>query len=401
MTAGPLRLPAIIERGEKEHETLRRAREQHWYASTHFGPCLLRHGDLHALSKDARFGSPGTQILHVQGIAKGPFHDWWAKVMFNVDGETHRRLRTLVAAAFTAQGVETLRDQVRDTVDRLCSAAAGAAPAGTELDLVQALARPLPQETMWDMLGVPQADREKVTAWAADLNLCFMVFYPAVARVRLNNAVRDFYEYLRGLIAARRQAPGDDLLSLMIAARDGTDRLSEDELMAMATTLIIGGQETVWFLTTNAVSTLLHHPDQWAAVRDDPGLTAAAVEEVLRYEPPGAGLYRQALEDVDWDDLHLRTGDIIFGSAIAANRDPAEFDDPERFDITRDARGHVTFGGGPHHCLGSSIARLQAQEAVAGVARHFPGARLTAAAPAWNAPDRVFRGLVSLPLRTA
>lgn len=397
MSTGPVTLPAVIPRGEQEHETFRHARQAHWYARTHFGPCLLRHEDLHALSKDKRFGTPGTEILHVQGIHKGPFHDWWEKVMFSFDGEPHRRLRTLVATAFTAQGVESLRDRVRGTVDRLCSEAAGSEG---EVDLVSALAKPLPRATMWDMLGVPAADREMVSAWATDLNLSFMVFYPAVARVRLNQAVRDFYDYLQGLVAAHREKPGDDLLSLMIAARDGEDRLTEDELMAMATTLIIGGQETVWYLTTNAIWTLLRHRDQWTAVCDDPGLVPQAVEEVLRYEPPGSGLYRRALEDIDWNDLHLDRGDIILASSLSANRDPAAFVDPDRFDITRDARDHVTFGGGPHHCIGSSIARLQAQEAVAGVARHFPTAHLVANQPAWNPPDRVFRGLLSLPIST-
>src|SRR5205814_9382608 len=111
-------------------------------------------------------------------------------------------------------------------------------------------------------------------------------------------------------IAARRLAPGDDLLSLMIAARDGEDRLSESELMAMATTLIIGGQETVWYLTTNAIATLLRHPDQWQALCADPSLVAQAVEEVLRFEPPGGGLYRRALEAIEWNDLRLAEGDI-------------------------------------------------------------------------------------------
>jgi cytochrome P450 len=199
------------------------------------------------------------------------------------------------------------------------------------------------------------------------------------------------------LLAERRRAPGPDLISALIAAEEQGDRLSADELRAMITVLIFGGQDTTQCQLACALATFLAHPGQWELLAKEPGLAANATEEILRYEPAGSGSPRIASEDFRYRDLDIKAGTIALPSGPAANRDPAVYPDPDRFDITRHpAEPHLTFGGGVHYCLGAALARAELQEALPILAQRLPGMR--ADGPAEWRTGALIRGPERLPI---
>jgi cytochrome P450 len=207
-------------------------------------------------------------------------------------------------------------------------------------------------------------------------------------------------EVIRALIAHKRDHPGDDLLSELLAAQeeDG-DRLTEAEVTSMAFLLLVAGHQTTVNLIANTVHALLTHPDRLAALRADPVLLPRVIEEVLRYQSPSAiASLRYATEPMTIAGTTISAGDFVHISLLAANRDPSAFDDPDRFDPTRDTSGHLAFGHGIHHCLGASLARMQAEVAVGELVRRFPCLRLSEAASQWQYNPR-HRGLLTLPVR--
>ncbi|MFG2092408.1 cytochrome P450 [Streptomyces sp. NPDC048612] len=314
--------------------------------------------------------------------------------MLRADAPQHTRLRGLVARAFTARRVASLAPRVQELTEGLLDTML-AAPDG-RADLVDALAFPLPITVICELLGVPFLERDTFRTWTDIL----MVGAPTP---RTRAALTAMTGYLDGLVETKRARPGDDLLSDLIAVSDeGGDRLSHEELLGMAQLLLIAGYETTGNLIANGVLALLTHPDQLAALRADLSLIDGAVEEMLRYDGPlETSTFRFTREPTDIAGTVIPGGGEVVLPVIAdSGRDPLRFADPDRFDITRDARGHVAFGHGIHFCLGAPLARLEARIALRTLLERCPKLELDAhpADLRWRL-GALLRGPRHLPVR--
>jgi cytochrome P450 len=314
--------------------------------------------------------------------------------MLNRDGDTHRRLRRLVSKAFTPRMVEQLRPRIQEIADGLIDDVAPAC----EMELVSEFAFPLPITVIAELLGVPAADRESFREWSSAV--VSPAFTPA-GMERADALLGAFVEYLLALFAQRREAPGEDLVSALVAVEDGGDTLSEEELCSMVVLLIVAGHETTVSLIGNAMLALLTHPEQRAAIERDPSLLPRAVEELIRYDGPvERTLNRWAAADVELRGQMIRRGESVIVVLGSADHDPERFEAPDTLDLAAE-RGsrHLGFGRGTHFCLGAPLARLEAEIALATLLRRLPGLRLAISQDElrWR-PVPLFRSLVALPV---
>ncbi|MFD4633411.1 cytochrome P450 [Streptomyces sp. NPDC058284] len=313
--------------------------------------------------------------------------------LLNMDPPDHTRIRRLVGRAFTRRRVERLRAPVRSAADALLDAVE---PHG-RADLISAYAAPLPITVICDLLGVPgDAGRLDLRGWTDAL-----VAPDPAHPEKTKEAVVSLLAFFTGLLAEKRRNPADDLLSDLIAVRDeAADRLSEDELMSLAFLILFAGYENTVQLIGNAVLALLDHPEQLAALRDDPAKLPAAVEEFQRYDGPAPlSIRRFPLADITIAGVTVRAGETVLLSLNSANRDPRRFPDPDRLDLGRDATGHLALGHGIHHCLGAPLARLETAIALGALIERFP--RIALDVPRdelrWRPTIRA-RGLLELPV---
>jgi pimeloyl-[acyl-carrier protein] synthase len=316
-----------------------------------------------------------------------------APSMLFVDPPDHTRLRTLVNKAFTPAAVERLRPRIEEIVAELLDRVAGTGA----MDVVDDLAYPLPVTVICELFGVPDTDRDQFRAWSRRL---VRLLDPIVADDALEQAMRARHglrSYLRELIAERRAHPTGDLLTALIAAEDQGHQLSEAELVSMCVLLLIAGHETTVNLIGNGMLALLRHPQARARLQADPALAGGAVEELLRYDSPVQFTSRHARSDLDIDGHRIRAGESVIAVLGAANRDPAQFDDPDRLDLARTPNRHLAFGGGIHFCLGAPLARVEARIAIPALLARLPGLELGERPPVRR--DTVtLRGLASLPV---
>jgi cytochrome P450 len=312
-----------------------------------------------------------------------------------LDPPDHTRLRRLVSKAFTPRRVERLRPRVQTLVDELLDAVV---PTGA-IELIEDLAYPLPVQVISELLGVPPEDHERFKGWSRDLarGLDPDFILPPEVLERRQEAIDAFSAYFLELIAERRRAPRDDLLSALVAAEDEGDRLTEQEVLSTCTLLLVAGHETTVNLIANGALALLRHPDQLQRLREDPSLARSAVEELLRYDPPVQMTGRVALEDIELDGATLEKG--TFGLLLlgSANRDPAAFPDPDRLDLGRTDNHHLSFGFGTHFCLGAPLARLEGEVALTTLVQRGPDLALATDAPRYK-ENLILRGLEALPL---
>jgi len=326
------------------------------------------------------------------GQARPGFEMFAAGSINGMDPPEHTRLRKLVASAFTARRAEALRPRVASIVNGLIDAMLGRPQ---PVDLVAGFSLPLPAQVICEMLGVPAADTGQFHAWSD-----IVIGDWQRDSDEIMTALAELYGYFGALIEIKRAQPADDLISALIAARDDTDRLSEQELTVMCCTLLIGGHET----TTNQINLslllLFDHLGQVAKLRADPGLIPGAVEEMLRYTRLG-GLApaRVTSEDVTIGGVTIPAGEQVIPLFATANRDPSVFADPDRFDVTRDAASHLSFGAGVHHCLGAQLARVELREAFRGLIGRLPGLRLAVPASELEfKPGMAIHSLRELPV---
>lgn len=312
-----------------------------------------------------------------------------------MDPPDHTRLRNLVARAFTPRRTDELREATQAIADELLDAmTARTGP----VDLVEALAYPLPVRVICTLLGVPPADEALFTGWSRGIARSVdpsILRSPAVdaAIVEARTALQS---YLGGLLSERRKAPGNDLLSALAAVETDGDTISPKEIVALAQLLLVAGHETTVNLIGNGVLALLRAPDQLDLLRQSPERIAPAVDELLRFDGPVQITQRVVVEDMEIAGQKVRAGDEIMLVLGAANRDPAAFANPHKLDVTRDARKHVAFGGGIHHCLGAALARMEAQIALTGLLGRF--ARIELAGTPTRRPTFTLRGLETLPV---
>jgi cytochrome P450 len=362
------------------------------------GRVAARHADVEQVLRDPAFSTDrsGVPLMGVaRRAARGApdFQDLLDHNLLLIDGARHRRLRGLVAKAFTPRRVEALRSRVTAQVGELLDRAA----ARGRMDVVADLARPLPAIVIAELLGVPLAERARFCAWSDDL---VELLDPLSGRDGLEpprRATGELAVVFRALLAERRDAPRDDLLSAMLAAEEDGERLREGELVALASLLLAAGHETTTNLIANAVLLLLRHPGERKRLQDDLALLPSAVEECLRFEPPVQLTDRAVVAPTELAGVRLAPGAIVVALLAAANRDPAVFPDPDRFDVGRDGGRHLAFGLGAHVCLGASLARLEAQEVLSGLLRRFPDFRGASEPPGFK-PSIVLRGPTALPI---
>ena len=316
-------------------------------------------------------------------------HPAVSQTMLATDPPRHTRLRALVTRAFTTGAVAGMRPYIARVTEELLDRW----PVDGPVDFVAEFAVPLPVTVICELLGVPEADRPGVRHWSAEL-------FAAGEPDRVDTASHALADYMSGLIAARRRRPGDALLDRLVAARDGGDRLSEEELVSLAVLLLVAGHETTTNFLGNAVLALLQHPDELARLRADLGQLPAALDELLRFDAPvSMATFRYATEPVDLGGVTVPSGVPVLVAPGAANRDPLRFTAPDRLDLTRDATGHLSFGHGVHRCLGAPLARAEGEIALRAVLERCPQLRLAVPAEQleWRR-TRLMRGPVRLPL---
>jgi cytochrome P450 len=376
-------LDAVREAGPVGHEPLTRR----YY--------LTRHDDVDAVLRNNSYSHDPRKAA--EGTAERTFLarivDQQPSMLF-LDPPDHTRLRGLVNKAFTPRAVEALRPRAQQIAGELLDAVSDAA----EFDLIAALAAPFPTVVIAEMIGVDTADRGQFKQWSDEVVQVFNPFLPPDVQARMEAARQNLTTYFQRVIAERRTAPRDDLLSRLIAAQEEGDRLTDDEMVTMLQLLLVAGNVTTTDLIGNGVYALLTHPDQMDKLRQDPSLIGNAVEEMLRYDSPVVETGRIPLEDVDFGGCPIAARQSITPSLGAANHDPAAYPEPDRFDITRADTHHHSFGGGPHYCLGAPLARMEAQVAINALLARFPTLHLAAGAQPQRRLLPGFRGFVSLPV---
>lgn len=309
------------------------------------------------------------------------------------DPPDHTRLRSLVNLSFTPRLVEQWRERIQQITDELIDAVEEKGC----MDLVQEFAFPLPLAVISEMLGVPEDDRPKMYRW---IRLIVEALGNPAAMQRVNEELRACYHYLLALIARKRQAPADDLISSLIQAEAEGDRLSERELVPMVYLLTMAGYETTGTMISNGVLALLTHPEQMALLRRDPSLIKTAIEEFLRWRSPlMLATMRWARAEVELAGKLIQSGDQVVVSLAAANHDKEIFSRPDQLDITRAENHHLAFSKGIHYCLGAPLARLEGQIAINTLLRRLPHLRLQLdpCDLAWR-PGSMVLGLVQLPV---
>jgi cytochrome P450 len=346
------------------------------------------------LSKDLRAALASGDEVVAEGLPGPAF----ARHMLVVDPPDHTRLRRLVAAAFSLRRIEALRPRIQEIADDLLDAVAAHGP-DRQVDLVAAFAFPLPFTVISELLGVPGDERASL---GHGLTALLAPTSTAAEYAAAKEASDSVVAQLTALVQRKAQDPGDDLISALIAARDGDERLNQQELLSTIFQLIVAGHDTTASLIENSVVALLDHPGQLAALRADPHAIGAAVEEFLRYDAPVPhATFRYAREPLDLAGATIPAGAQVVINLAAANRDPHRYPAPDSLDIRRSDARHLAFGHGIHFCLGAPLARLEGQLALASLLRRFPELRLATGRERlhWGHGDGlVLRGLSELPV---
>ncbi|MFD7904807.1 cytochrome P450 [Kitasatospora sp. NPDC059747] len=393
MTSSDLTVKALIADPYAGYAALRAAAPVHRVVGPDGLPVWLvtRYADVRQaladprLSLDKAHAAPG----NYRGFRLPPALD---ANLLTMDPPDHTRIRRLVTKAFTPGRTAALRGPIERVAEQLLDAMA---PLG-RADLLAAYAAPLPITVICDLLGVPEDDRHDFRAWTDAL------ITPDPERPQdAKAAVGAMLAFFTGLIGRKRTAPGDDLLSDLIAVRDAEDRLSEDELTSLAFLILFAGYENTVHLIANAVLALLTHPEQLAALRAEPALVEGAFDEFARFDGPAPlSIRRFPREDVTIGGVTVPAGETLLLAIASANRDPDQFADPDRLDLRRRESGHLSLGHGIHYCLGAPLARMETEIALGALLRRFPDLALDVPVEQLrHRPALRARGLLELPVR--
>jgi cytochrome P450 len=361
---------------------------------------LTRYDDVLATLHDPRrFSSQGRLSAALERFPPEvrarfkPLEDHFGIGLIGSDPPGHTRMRALINKAFVPRLIEQMRPRLQALIDDLIDAAL---PRGA-MEMVGDLAYPLPATVIAELFGAPPSARDDFKRWSSGI-LAFQGS-GVVSAERIEGSQRDLLEmraFLAELIAVRRARPRDDLLSRLVEAEMEGDRLTPAELLTVGVTILTAGHETTTTLIGNGLYTLLRHPDALDQLRRQPALMPGAIEEVLRFEGPLQRNPRRAAVDLELGGQRLRQHDYLLPLLGAANRDPAVFAEPGRFDITRQPNRHLAFGMGIHFCVGAPLARLEGELALNTLLRRLPGLRLNGPVE-WEAHN-LFRQLRALPV---
>lgn len=358
---------------------------------------ITRYADVHAALRDSRMLAgrinPDEEWLAETGL--GPLFHAHSKMMLFSDPPDHTRLRSLASKAFTPRVVEGMRERIQGLVDDLLDQV----QATGRMDIVADLAYPLPVTVIAEMLGVPLDRREQFKHWSDGI-AGFIGGTTGPQEEMMRHALQSVLEmtdYFLALAAERRAHPRNDLLSALALAEEQGDRLTGEELVANCILLLVAGHETTTNLIGNGVLALLNHPEELARLREHPELIGTAVEEILRYDSPVQGTSRKAAVDLELGGQQIQAGQFVSLMIGAANRDPAQFSEPDRFDIGRRENRHLSFSHGAHFCLGAPLARLEGQIALGTIVRRLPDLRLATDTIEWR-DNYTLRGARALPV---
>lgn len=325
-----------------------------------------------------------------------------SRSILSLDPPDHTRLRRLVSSAFTVRRIERLRERVGALVHELLDGVEAAGRDGEPVDLISRFAFPLPFTVISELLGMPEGDREELRSWSHDMTNSIEPFQDEPTMRRMVSSGEKMFTHIDEVIEWKRRNPADDLLSGMIAAEEDGDRLTQDELRDQVVLLYLAGHETTVNLIGNGTLALLRHRDQFERLAADPSLDANAVDELLRYDSPVQVSRRITTTEITLAGEAVPAGEAVLTLLGSSNRDEAKWGPTAAdLDLGREgASGHLSFGSGIHHCLGSALARLEGAEAVPALVRRFPNMELATDAPAWNGRI-VLRGLDALPVTVA
>jgi cytochrome P450 len=358
---------------------------------------VTRYEDVAGVLKDDRIAKDPLNAQDPEQRAREPWVPGFLKPlernMLDVDDPDHRRLRTLVSKAFTPRLIERLRQRI----ERICRELLDEMERNGKTELVRDYALPLPATVIAELLGIPTSDHRKFHRWS---NRIVSISSGRDVWKALPAAL-SFLRYLRKMAERRRSQPEDDLMSALVQAEEAGDKLSQDELLAMAFLLLVAGHETTVNLIANGTLALIEHPEQLERLERDPSLIKPAVEELLRYTSPvEIATERYARQDLEVAGKVVPRGELVLAVLGSANRDDMYFENPDTLDLTRDPNKHLAFGrGGAHHCLGAPLARMEGQIALTALLRRFPEIRVAVPHESLRWHRGLFlRGLERLPL---
>jgi cytochrome P450 len=383
-------------RGERFHEAMRELAAGGWLAQGPYGYVVLDReaGEFFLRTRSAIF--PGMKIAELFDVKQGALWEEMRRNILHVNGPDHARLRSLVGPALSARAVERYRPVMRGFLENLYAQVRDEG----RCEFVGAFAKPYPSQTIASVMGAPIEDAPRLHHWSAWIQRQFDAASMMNEMALIERAVEEFYEYARALLAARREDPGEDLISKLLAAEEQGDRLDEEECVNLVLNVLIGGVDTTQSQLAHAVRLFGERPDQWAALVEDPSLAGRAVEEALRYEPVTPVTARMTVEELTYRDVTFPKDTIVMVCAHTGNRDLPEGEgDPYAFDITveRPKARVLTFGAGVHYCLGANLARLELEEGLSFLARHMRTLELDGE-PVYESILGIY-GLASLPVR--
>jgi cytochrome P450 len=359
---------------------------------------VLRSDDFGVADRDRVLPAPSRAVMRLVGPRRYAGVDA-PPSMLAVDPPDHARFRRLVTRAFTAKAVAALRTRTEEIAAELLDELAPEFEREGPVDLVRRYSALVPVTVIAEMLGVPPEMRPTLLAWGDGAAASLDMGLPWSSYARAERSLAAFDAWLRGHLRGLRNAPGEDLLSTLVqVADDDGSGLTEQELVATSMLILAAGFETTVNLISNGAVRLFEHPDQRALLAEDPSLWPNAVDEVLRHDSPVQRTARMARRDTVVEGVPVAQGEIVVTVLGAANRDPAVFPDPDRFDVTRtNAKEHVAFSSGIHYCLGAALARMEGEVALRALFTRFPD--LAPAGEAARRPTVILRGWESLPVR--
>jgi cytochrome P450 len=373
--------------------TVAALREQCPLIRTAIGVLIAGRATVLELLRDRSLHSSLLHLVRLQGVTEGPVFDMAASSLIALEGEDHTRIRRLVSRSFTPRAADGHRPFMRRLVSELV---AGFAPAG-ECEFMTDFADHYPVQVIAHLLGVPRQDHPLFARWGNSLTH-LLSFELSLYRREVEAAQASLAGYLQDLVADRRNRPRDDLVSELIAARDGQDRLSDAELLSLLGGLLFAGYDTTRNQLAVAMTVFSHHPADWARLGERPELAVGAVEEVMRVAGVVSVIPRITTRDLDVGEWRIPAGTLVSLSLAGANHDPSVYPDPDRFDVEAlRPEGQIGFGAGAHHCLGASLARAEMQEALPILARSLRDMRV-AEAPPWRSALGGIAGPLSLNL---
>jgi cytochrome P450 len=424
-------------RGERFHSRMRELLAElrsvgGWLAAGPYGYAVLDREAVEFFLRTRAAIFPGMTIAQIFDVREGPLYEEMRRNILHINGPDHTRLRSLVNPALSPRAVERYRPVMRQLLEGIfkgvgaggigAAAQAGVlGPPGLDgeqptstCEFVGDVAKPYPSQAIAHVMGAPLEDAPRLHHWSNWIQRQFDAISMTEQKAGIEQAVSEFYEYAWGLVRARREQPGEDLISLLIAAEEQGERLSDVECVNLVLNILIGGVDTTQSQLAHTVRLLAEHPDQWQLLGERPELAAQAVEEALRFEPITPFTARILVEEVTFRDVTFPEGTIVMVCAFTGNRDlpgdgngaGGEGGDPDRFDIAATDRRSasnrarvLTFGAGVHFCVGANLARVELQEALAFLAPRMPGLEL-AGEPVFEGITGIY-GLAELPLRFA